>query len=113
MNLHQYYRTHNPEIEFETRPLHCADGLTRVVSLSLWFWEKLDLLLNADGGRNIKEITHICLKQEQIEVKENDEFDHAFVELLMYYIWLNFNSYCQFYNGYANDNYDSFYPQPD
>lgn len=108
MNLHQYYRSANPDIEFETRSLHCADGLTRVVSLSIWFWEKLELLLKVEDARNLNEITHICLKQEQIEVKKDTDFDHAFVELLMYYIWRNFNGYCQFYNGYANDNFDSF-----
>ena len=111
MNLHQYYRSQHPDVELETRPLHCADGLTRVVSLSLWFWEKLDLLLKVDDERNINDVTRICLNLAQQEAEEYRDFDHAFVELLMYYIWRNFKGYCQFHNGYANDNFGSFFTQ--
>lgn len=111
MTLHHYYRSQYPDVEFETRSLHCTDGLTRVVSLSMWFWEKLDLLLKDNGANDIHEITRICLKQEQREVEKDANTGYVFFEVLMYYIWLNFNAYCQFYNGYANDKYDSFLAQ--
>ena len=113
MNHHYHYRSQYPDVEFETRHLHCADGLTRVVSLSMWFWEKLDLLLKDEGSRNIEEITRLCIKLEQREVEKDAGTGYVFFEVLMYYIWLNFNAYCQFYNGYANDNYDNFFTQTD
>lgn len=111
MDLHRYYRIHNPDLEFESRVMPCSDGITRIVCLSLWFWEKLELLLEVDDQRDLEEITCICLKIEQHELQQGAEYDHAFVEALMYYIWRNYKGYCQYINGYANDNFDGFYSQ--
>lgn len=104
MDFHQTYRTQYPDTVFKTRALLCSDGTTRVMSLAVWYWDKLDTLLEVDTP-TLGDITALCLELAQRSVDEEGwEFDHAFHELLMYYIYRNYTQYNQFIHGIANDD---------
>lgn len=54
---------------------------------------------------SLEEITEFCLGLAHRAVEEEGwDFDHAFHELLMYYIFRNFNAYRNYMRGLANDN---------
>ena len=104
MNLHQNYRAQYPDAVFKTRALHCSDGTTRMISLAVWYWDKLDILLDVDTP-SLDDITGFCLELAHRSVDEEGwEFDHAFYELLMYYIYRNYSEYVQFIHNIANDD---------
>lgn len=106
MRTHTDLRTQYPEVEFEARPLRCADGLTRLLVLAPWYWQKLDFLLKADTP-SLCDITGFCLKLARRSVSEEGwDFDAAFRELLMYYIYRNHQAYVADRHNLANDNLD-------
>lgn len=88
----------------ETKPLTCADGLTRLVALHPWYWEKLDLLLVVDSN-SVDDITRLCLTLADQAVQHEDwALEPAFRELLMYYIYRNYHGYMAVRHNLANDN---------
>lgn len=104
MNLSRYYRARYPNTVFTTRPLRCKDGLSRMVLLAEWYWEKLDILLEVDTP-TLDYITDICFDLAVRSVKEEGwSFDHAFHDLLMYYIYRNYTQYSNHAKGLANDD---------
>lgn len=104
MTLLQTYRAENPQTEFLTRPLECPDGITRIVSLGTWYWEKLETLL-ALGRYDLEYITGFCFDLALRSAEEEGwDFDHAFHELLMYYIYRHYTVYHNYRRGIANDN---------
>lgn len=81
----------------------CADGVTRVIMFDAWYWKKLDVILNAEGAHTLDEITRICLDLAQRTLDEKgQDFEEAFYELFMYYIYLNYKGYLQYRHGIAN-----------
>jgi len=96
-------RAEYPGVTFETRPLYCADGLTRMMVLTPWYWDKLELLLDVDTA-DLQTITQFCLSLAELSVeREGWEHEHAFRELLMYYIYRNYNGFVQVRDQIAND----------
>jgi len=81
------------------------------MTLEVWFWEKLDVLLDVDTP-TLNDITALCLTlAHQAVAEEGWEFEHAFHELLMYYIYRNFREYEHFIQGVANDDKDDCFAQ--
>lgn len=37
-------RPDHPNTPLETRPVHCPDDVTRLITMSTWFWDVLDML---------------------------------------------------------------------
>ena len=106
MTCLQDYRTQYPQTDFQTRPLKCADGITRMVLLTTWYWDKLDLLLEV-GTHSLRYITDLCFDTAHDSAKEEGwDLDHAFHELLMYYIYRNYTEYSNHRRGIANDNFE-------
>ncbi len=97
------YRAAYPDVTFETRVILCADGISRVLTLEDWYWRKLDLITSVDGAASLDEITRICLRTaQQTRDRVGQEFEEAFYELFVCYIWLNYHGYLQYQYGIAN-----------
>ena len=106
-------REEHPNTTFQTRSLPCADKVTRIVALPLWYWEKLDVLLSVDCN-NLDTITRYCLALADKAVRDEGwEFDTAFRELLMYYIYRNYQGYVAVNHHLANDNRDECFTNND
>lgn len=100
------FRAKNPHTEFEARPLQCSDGTFRLVVMPLWYWHRLEVLLMVKD-KSLEEITEFCLALADTAVSaEGWEHDIAFRELLMYYIYRNFQYYKHEQDNLANDNWD-------
>lgn len=97
------FRARYPDAVFETRAVRCADETTRVLMMEDWYWRKLDLITSVDGAASLDEITDLCLRiAQQTHERIGQEFEEAFYELFMYYIWLNYHGYLQYRYGIAN-----------
>jgi len=96
-----------PASPTETRALQCPDGVTRIVPLAPWYWERLDILLAVDQP-SLTDITTFCQKLAKDAVtNEGWSMDHAFRELLMYYIYRNYFGYTQIQGNVANEFWDA------
>lgn len=99
----QNIRAQNPTVPFDTRPLLCADGITRVLTMETWYWEKLDVLLQCDD-QTIDQITAFCLELTgQAVTDEGWDHDEAFRQLLMYYVYRNYRGFVKIRDDLAND----------
>ena len=106
MSFHHEYRDQYPNTEFKTQPVRLSDGNTYLMTMEVWFWEKLDILLEVDMP-TLGDITDQCVDLANRSVAEEGwKFDHALHELLMYYIYRNYQEYQHFIQGIANDNQD-------
>jgi len=92
-----------PEARYVSRALACSGGLSRIVVLESWYWDKLEILLAVDTPRE-RDIARFCQHlAERAVVEEGWRFEDAFQELLMYYIYRNYLGYLQVEHGIAND----------
>lgn len=99
-------RKEHPHSAFESRPIALDDGLTHMVVLPSWYWEKLDLLLAVDCN-SLAEITRFCQSLANGAVHDEGwEFQTAFRELFMYYIYRNYQGYLAVSNNLSNNNQD-------
>jgi len=106
MNFVEHHRRRNPNAELKTYPVHCADGLTRVVSMDQWYWQKLDFLLEVDA-RDLNFITNFCLKfARDLVGKHSENFELAFFSLFMHYIRTEYYRFQQRGYNIANEYWD-------
>ncbi len=99
-------RKEHPNSPFESRPIALDDDLTHMVVLHPWYWDKLDLLLKVDCN-SLADITRFCQSLASRAVHdEGGEFQTAFRELLMYYIYRNVQGYLAVCHNQSNDNQD-------
>lgn len=106
MRTLQNLRHDHPDVSLETRSLLCADRVTRLVSMSPWYWETLDELLLVDDWP-ISKITGFCLELARRSVDEEGwDHDEAFRELLMYYIYRNWRGFVKVRDNLANDAWE-------
>jgi hypothetical protein len=100
------YRTAHPNTIFETRPLLCGEGISRLVMMPLWYWHRLEVLLMVED-KTLEEITEFCHTLAQRAVADEGwEFDPAFREILMYYIYRHIQDYQCKRDNLANDNWE-------
>jgi len=100
-------RAETPDDEFITRPLPCPNGAIHLMTVSQWFWEKLDILLQVNATISQSDIIQFCFTLAERSVTEEGwEFDIAFRELLMYYIYRNYQGYIKLHDNLANDHWE-------
>lgn len=100
------YRRKHPDVDFESRVLECADGVSRMLMLGPWYWKALDVLIN-DAGFTLERTTQYCLDLAHRAVKEqNWNFDHAFTEVTMAYIYTNYEVHMKNTNNIANEYWE-------
>lgn len=103
MEHYTEYRANYPDCAFETRPLHCVDGVTRLMMMGPWYWKKLDILLQ-HGVHSLDDITGFCIDHAQHTHDEiGQDFDEAFYELFVYYIYSAYFHYLKYRDNIAND----------
>lgn len=110
MNFIQHHRERYPEVDFQTYPVPCADGVTRVVSMDAWYWQKLDFLLEVDDP-DLNGITEFCLGfARKLVGKNSEEYEYTFFTLFMHYIYTEHHRFMQvglnIANDYWNDDFD-------
>ena len=107
MNFMQHHRERYPEADLHTRPVVCADGVTRMISMDAWYWQKLDFLLEVDTP-DLHGITGFCLDFAKKLVSENsEEYEYAFFTLFMHYIYTEYHQLKQRGGGIANDYWNT------
>jgi len=103
MDHYVEYRANYPDCAFETRALHCADGVTRTMMMGPWYWKRLDILLQ-HGVHSLDDITGFCIAHANRAVKEaNLNFDKVFYETFVYYIYSAYFHYLKYRDNIAND----------
>ncbi len=103
MNFLQHHRERYPDATLQTYPVECADGITRMISMDTWYWQKLDFLLEVDTI-DLRSITGFCLDfGKKLVGKNSEDYEHTFFTLFMHYIYTEYHRFKQRGNNIANE----------
>ena len=103
LSLYKQHRRDYPNVIYESRALPPVDGVTRVLTLSKWYWDCLeDYIENTTS--NLESVTRFCLNfSKDVSEADNLDFDHTFCNAFMYYIYGGYYRLVQSRNNIAND----------
>ena len=100
-------RAEHPAVAFEMRPLPQPDGTVYLMTMPLWYWRRLEVVLMT-GPKTLSKITDFCLSLAHRAVEDEGwALENAYRELLMYYIYRHFQGYINARDNLSNDNWDN------
>jgi len=104
MEHYQKHRREYPHCTFETRALPPIDGITRLLTLASWYWDKFDIYTRCDP-ESVEDSTRFCIAYANTLVKRKPEldFDKTMYEVFMYYIHGGYYRLVKHRDNIAND----------